>query len=376
MKGVEVVTHNDLMLHLDNSYERLLPLFVWGTFGIGKSYMIREFGKKVAKERGLKYTENPFERGKDFFTVAIVSAHQLDAGGVQGLPFPDEDRKRTTFLLTKFLPEEKDSQGILFWDELNLAPQLIQNNCYSLIWDRGLPMLNYYLPKQWISIGAGNTVEDRAHIQEMPMPLKNRMGHVQLLPPTVAEWDANFASPAGIDQRITLFLYFREDYLLKFDTDIAEEQIAVPSPRTWEMASRAIKGIDNLEHVQKFVGRYVGASIGAEMKAWLNLSKKVNIDKVYKDGKVSVPSEPSEAFALMSAIIEYFAKKSKIAEEAPKVAETLLDLTYSFKKEHGVIILRQAMSACPKYFDLMKSSPTAKKKLVDAKTNYAHLITG
>jgi hypothetical protein len=48
IKNVQIVDHKELLIHLDNSYDRKLPLFVWGRFGIGKSQMIREFGKRKA----------------------------------------------------------------------------------------------------------------------------------------------------------------------------------------------------------------------------------------------------------------------------------------------------------------------------------------
>lgn len=352
LKDVVTIDHKRMMFHLKHSYTKKVPLFVWGTFGIGKSCMVQEFGKQHATELGLKYTSNIFDIGKDKFTVGTLAAHQISAGDIPGLPFPDRENGQTVYLLSELLPRE--GQGIIFVDELNLAPQLVQSNLYSLIWDRRAG--RYELPKGWVVIGAGNTASDRAHIQEFAMPLKNRMGHVQLVVPSVKDWIEDFATPNGIDSRITFFLRYREDYLFKYDSESLDEAYAVPTPRTWELASRLISDVEDVDDVRHLLGSVVGVAIANEFIEYLNLSRNYDIEKIFKQKKVDVPRETSELFALMSAICEYH-KKNCVRQS---LQDAVFSLIYAFDKEHGSIIMRQVFHDDPKFFEWFKQNDKAK----------------
>ena len=371
LKDVVIVDHARMKFFLEHSYAKKQALFVWGTFGIGKSFMVNQFGKQMAKELSdkkskIEFSDNIFDIGKDKFTVGTLSAHQISPGDVPGLPFPDRERGKTVYLLSELLPEDPDSQGILFVDEINLAPQLVQANLYSLIWDRKIG--RYKLPDKWIVIGAGNTNEDRAHVQEMSMPLKNRYGHIQLAVPSVDKWDREFAQNYGIDSRITIFLRFREDLLHHYDPKGMDERYAVPTPRTWQMASDAIKGEEDMTNIRDLVGQFVGMSAGMQLTAHLEMANSYDIKKIFTKKKVDVPQEPDKAYALISAVCEYY-KKHKAEEEN---TETIIDLMKSFRKEHAVIIIRQARTDNPEFFGVLKK--INKAKLLEATTTYGPLL--
>lgn len=332
MKNVIQVDHRNLKGIIKHSYDRKLPVFVWGTFGIGKSYTVENVGKEYAKKMNLKYSMNAKDADAEHFVVLTIALHQFDPAEIKGLPVANHEKRITEFFSTGSLPQA--GQGIIFFDELNLAPPMVQNNAYQLIWNRQLG--DYILPEGFVAIGAGNTSEDRAHVNEMAMPLKNRFGHVELRIPTVKDWCEQFAFPQGIDHRITSFLLFREDYLFKYDPEMMEEIISTPSPRTWELASRSIKGIEDLNLVEQYAGMYVSAACGMELVDFIKMSIEVDISKIFTDKKVIVPKEISELYALITAIISYYSKKNNI-----KNAEIILDLLPSFKEEHAVIILKQ-----------------------------------
>jgi MoxR-like ATPase len=62
--------------------------------------------------------------------------------------------------------------GILFLDELNAAPPLVQAACYQLVLDRRLG--EYRLPDGWSIVAAGNRETARAITHRMPSVLANR----------------------------------------------------------------------------------------------------------------------------------------------------------------------------------------------------------
>ena len=335
LKDVRPVDHKKLQKAVAVSYERKLPLFVWGTFGIGKSYAIREFGKAYAKENGLKFSNSIFETGPGIFTVGVVSATQIGPAELPGLPFPDRAEGKTTYLLSELLP--KDGQGIFFCDELNLGSQMVQASFYSLIWDRSAG--RYIMPAGWVAIGAGNSAADKAHIQEFSMPLKNRMGHVQLMPASSEDWIKDFATPNDVDTRITTFFLFKGSYLYQYNSDSLEELFAIPTHRSWKMASDSIKGCEDLDEVEDRVATYVGSSTAYEFVEYHKMIRNYNIADIFKKGKVDAPEDPSELYALLGGVIEYYSKHGK---KDKTLSAQLFKLLYSFNKEHAVILLRQS----------------------------------
>ena len=361
---IPVINHNELQSLLPRTYEKHLPVFVWGTFGIGKSVAVSDFGKKQAEKLGLKYSEDPNDLNDEkVFLVLKIALHQFDAAELKGIPVPNMETKQTVFFPTGMLPIK--GQGIIFFDELNLAPPLVQANAYQLILDRRLG--NYQVPDGFVALAAGNTIEDRAHVQEMALPLKNRFGHLKLAVPTAKEWAENFAIPRGLDQRIVNFVMGREDLLHKYNPDMMEEVYAVPTPRTWEFAAIAINGLEDEEQVERFVGMYVSSPIATEFSAWTRLAKKIDIDKIFKDKKIdAVPKEISEIYALISAVVGYYQKKMS-DKKAAEYAETLTDLLPAFNAEHATFVLYQAQQIDKGFFDKLRKNCPEKLKALGKK---------
>ena len=72
----------------------------------------------------------------------------------------------------------REGKGILFLDELNMAPPVMQGVAQQLILDRKIG--SYKVPEGWIILSAGNRKEDRASVFEMPSPLANRFIHLEV----------------------------------------------------------------------------------------------------------------------------------------------------------------------------------------------------
>ena len=70
----------------------------------------------------------------------------------------------------------RDGKGILFLDELNMAPPVMQGVAQQLILDRKIG--SYKVPEGWLILSAGNRKEDRASVFEMPSPSANRFIHI------------------------------------------------------------------------------------------------------------------------------------------------------------------------------------------------------
>ena len=170
------------------------PVFVWGGPGIGKSALIRQLAEALK------------------VTLRDVRALLLDPVDLRGLPFLGSDG-RSKWATPEFLPQ--DGAGILFLDELNAAPAMVQASCYQLVLDRKLG--EYVLPEGWAIIAAGNRDSDRGVTTRMPTPLRNRFVHLEF-EVDIQEW-SEWAIQAGIRPEVIAFLRFRPELISAFDRD-------------------------------------------------------------------------------------------------------------------------------------------------------------
>src|SRR5947209_9495527 len=139
------------------------PVFIWGGPGIGKSAIVYQLSQELN------------------LPMQYVRALLLDPVDLRGIPFLSEGRSK--WAVPEFL--RREVSGILFLDELNAAPAMVQASCYQLVLDRKLA--EYTLPAGWAIVAAGNRDSDRAATARMPTPLRNRFVHVDF-EVDVQEW--------------------------------------------------------------------------------------------------------------------------------------------------------------------------------------------
>ena len=107
------------------------PVFIWGGPGVGKSSVVKQLAETLN------------------VPLQDVRALLLDPVDLRGLPFLGSDG-RSKWATPEFLPQ--NGTGILFLDELNAAPAMVQASCYQLVLDRKLG--EYVLPDGWAIIAA------------------------------------------------------------------------------------------------------------------------------------------------------------------------------------------------------------------------------
>ena len=251
------------------------PVFIWGGPGIGKSAVVRQLAAALA------------------VPLQDVRALLLDPVDLRGLPFLGTDG-RSKWATPDFLP--RDGAGILFLDELNAAPAMVQASCYQLVLDRKLG--EYTLPKDWAIVAAGNRGSDRAVTTRMPTPLRNRFVHLEF-EVDLQEW-SEWAIQANIRPEVIAFLRFRQELLSVFDRDAN----AFPSPRSWEFVARILDATpdQSIEH-ELFAGA-VGTGPATEFSAFLKTFRELpNIDAILLNPlKEPVPENAAAQYAVASAL--------------------------------------------------------------------------
>jgi MoxR-like ATPase len=259
------MTPTELKNYLNRLINKNLQIstMIWGPPGIGKSSIVSQ----IATEHGI-----------DFIDVRLS---QLSPTDLRGLPVAEEGISK--WYPPEFLP--RGGKGILFLDELNMAPPAMQGVAQQLILDRQVG--NYRVPDSWYVWAAGNRKEDRAAVFDMPTPLANRFLHLQVEP----DFDSfkAFALEKQVHEQIIAFLSFRSTLLHKIDP----QQPAWPSPRSWVMASQ-------LHNVELSIAPAVGEAAEAEFTAFILLYKTLPDLTTILEGNgkhISFPIEPSVRYA-------------------------------------------------------------------------------
>jgi len=328
------INHKQLKELIKVGYKKQVPLFIWGSIGIGKSTAVKELCKEIATDEKLEFSE---DYDKDKFSFIDVRVSQLEPSDLRGLPSMDEGI--TKWLPPSWLPSDENSKGILFFDELNLAVPSIQASAYQLILDRRLG--DYKLPKGWVIISAGNRLEDKARVFELPSPLANRFIHIELSVPDKDEW-FSWATENDIDSRIMAFIQFKPSMLFKFETDNKDKAFA--TPRSWAFCSKLIKDVSKDDELNILVSSAVGEGSALEFIAFNKLQRKIDIKDILKNPKkIAELKELDLKYSVISCLIEEYKKDKKKLESITNLCEYL-------EPEFSILILRFMKGCNPTHF--------------------------
>jgi len=252
------------------------PTHIWGPPGVGKSQVVAQ----VATELKLDLID--------------VRAVLLDPVDLRGLPKINNDGM-AHWCPPAFLPRE--GKGILFLDELNAAPPLVQAACYQLILDRKLG--EYELPEGWVILAAGNRETDRAVTSRMSSALANRFVHIYF-DVDVSDW-IDWALDKGLTTELISFIRFRPGLLHSFDPKKNEK--AFPTPRSWEFVSDVLQaGNSNIE--LELSSGIVGEGAATELMAFLKIYRNLpDPDVILLDPKAAkVPEDPATLYAICGSL--------------------------------------------------------------------------
>jgi MoxR-like ATPase len=203
------MTPSQIRNNLDALWNTRWPAFIWGPPGVGKSAIVAQ----LAADRGLQLVD--------------IRAPLLDPTDLRGIPAVVGDRAE--WFAPSFLPREGAPPGILFFDELNAAPPIVQASLYQLVLDRRIG--EYRLPDGWRIVAAGNREQDRSVVYRMPDALANRFVHLEFAP-SFDDWRA-WAVRRQLNPMVIAFLSLRRELLHK----PGSTERAFPTPRSWEIAA-------------------------------------------------------------------------------------------------------------------------------------------
>jgi hypothetical protein len=287
------------------------PAFVWGAPGVGKSAVVQSLAKDLGRP------------------VLDIRAPLLDPTDLRGLPAVVDGR--AVWAPPSFLPTKRDEPGILFFDELNAAPPLVQASLYQLVLDRRVG--EYELPDGWQMIAAGNRAEDRSVVFRMPAALANRFIHIDF-EPHFEDW-SEWAGPAGVSPVVISFLGVRRELLAPKASEA--DGVSFASPRSWHMLSDAFLALGtkagSLEVYQGCVGK------GAAIEFLEHAKKSLSIEAIER-----IIARPEDAVLPTNAgdlwvLVKHIAQRVK----EPKVKAAFPSLLERLGAEWAIRLARDAM---------------------------------
>ena len=293
------------------------PAFIWGAPGVGKSQIVAQMAKELDRE------------------LIDIRAVLLDPVDLRGLPRIEDDGS-AGWCPPSFLP--KEGSGILFLDELNAAPPLVQAACYQLVLDRKLG--EYELPEGWTVVAAGNRESDRAVTHRMPSALANRFVHLEF-EVSHLDWD-KWAEQSDIAFDIRAFLKFRPALLHDFDPK--KDVKAFPSPRSWEFASSVVTANPSPSVLYEMLSGTVGTGAATEFIGFKKAYKNLPDPQVVLDAPelASLPEEP----ATLYAFCELLASKA-----SDQTSDAILKVAFRLPAEYSVLLVRDSVKNFRKLVD-------------------------
>jgi len=312
------ITHEQLKDIIRQYYKSKISLMIYGTFGIGKSHIIRAVAQEIAEQKAKEFIEwnkIDYEKKKEvvsnpskYFVFVDIRLSEYDSSDIKGLPdFKDEHNIIWKSPYWTSVLENPESDGFLFFDEMNLATPLVLSSCYKIVYDR---IINEgSISPNWLIISAGNMVDDRANTIDIPYPLKDRCGECVLLEPNPDSW-ISWAIQNDLDYRIIGFINFSPSKIRVVDVDDNQKST---TPRSWERVNSLIKGVEDYTKLELVVGTAIGEGVAREFIAFCKIKDEVQLDKVLQfPQELKKVTQIDTKYFVISAVAEHYGKGNKV----------------------------------------------------------------
>lgn len=274
--------------------------------GVGKSSVIRQ----ACEEMGIQYFD--------------VRLSQCEVGDIKGLPFKNEEKKITEFLKCYWWPRDMNSQGVLFFDELNRASKDTLQAVFEICLDRRLD--GEPLPKGWRVVAAINA-DDDYDVVELDPALLDRWFIIDF-DPSVQEW-VDWARSAKLHPAVVDFVA-RNPNLLDPPVGSLEAGRVYPSRRSWAALSDCLNSMNIIEQndvsmltmiAKGWVGRETALPFEKFVTSefsYLRAEDVLNDFDKYREKIVSACADIEVIAALANSVVSTYNDRSRVDEKHKK----------------------------------------------------------
>ena len=320
-----------------------------------KSTFIALVSKELAEENGrelfdwnresLDRKKEAFAKPDRFFIFADYRASETDIGEIRLQDINGSDG----YIIYKYgllfaAMSKPEAMGVLFLDEMNLAPQMIKAQFYKLVNDHCVGDIP--LSDDVMVVIAGNEVQHAHGATRDPVPLVTRRANYFLRPLNDEEF-SQFMVTTAHHPWVIGYLAFapQETHSLKYDLP---DEVGQPCPRTWTKLSNIILSNKNMkdEDVEMVATAYVGQASARQFMSYVKTARKVDIDSVIKKPELikEFEKELSMIYAICTGIVEKFRTDKKVIRPAIEVS------IHVSRPELGAYLMRSMKAVNPSGF--------------------------
>lgn len=297
---------------LVDCYNTKIPLMVYGGYGIGKSVIPRQVFADVAKSKGkeLIFWEHTTDTQKNeiiknaekYFVFCDQRIGQMDSTDLRGIPnMMDTEKLKTIPYAWVIYFTQAKADGVIFFDEINLASPMVTGSAYQIINDRCIS--DRKLGDEVFCMGAGNRAEDKAHIYDMPMPLHDRFAEVEISV-SLEDW-ASWAS-ANINPHFISFINWKPDRLYNAKVKSGDKP---STPRSIERASKLLGDREITDNKAfELIAIACGESFATEFQAYVKCYSQLNWANIYKNPDIVSGFEMDKLWAIAGGMADQFIK--------------------------------------------------------------------
>lgn len=331
---------------ISDLYDADQSWFVESHPGMGKTAITKQMMEQKIRE------------GKaDFFMDFRAAYHE--APDIHGFNVPDLKGKKVVQLYpARWLMNEK-ARGLIFMDELTIAPKMVQGACYQLIHERCIGDLP--LPIGVRRAGAGNLVTSRAIVNPMGSALRSRFVILKLDSDPDA-WVA-WAIPNGVHEDVISYIRFKPEHLNAFDPTAGDDPF--PCERTWaegvskHLVCCGFKESTSYEIIKGSIGEAVATTFVGFIKLKNELPTK---EEIYSAPlKAIIPNQPAALFMVCGMLASHV-----------KVENVDSTIKYSLRlpEAFSVMLISDILKRNKENQEILTNSPT----FVDWTLNHYDII--
>lgn len=323
-----------------------------------KSEGVLSAAKQLAKELGREFVDwnrAPLSRKQELatnpgtvFIFADVRASETDIGELR-LQDLKTDKNYITFKYNVLFEalSNPEAKGILFFDEMNLAPNMIKAQFYKIINDKAVGDIP--ISDGVLCVSAGNEAEHSRGVTEDPVPLVLRRGNYFLRPLNDEEYLDYATGEGDVHQYIVGYLGFAPGDVHKVEYDLPDG-VGQACPRTWKRLSDILKANQGLgtDEILVFATGLVGPAAATKFVAFVKTARDVNIDSIIAKpadiNKFDNDKDLSMMYALISGVVDRYKNDKKVLRPAVEMAIAVR------RPEFGAFLLRSVKNSNPTQF--------------------------
>jgi len=292
----------------------------------------REFilWSKTRMDKKMEILKEP----KKYFIFEDLRAGETDIGELR-LQDMKTDQEYITYkysLVFQVL-SHPESKGVLFFDEMNLAPNMIKAQFYKVYNDRAIgdiPISDHVL-----IISAGNESSQVRDVVQDSVALTTRRANYFINPLSSEEFIA-YGIKTRIDESIVGYLSFcpQDVQILKFDM---VDPIGQPCVRTWEKFSNILVNNPELSLTDRsIIARgYLGPGVSTKYISYFKSGLNINLDDIIKNPeKVKNIKETQILYTVISGVISRFVKGQD------SLFGAVCKISVNIREELGVYMMR------------------------------------